>query len=81
MFLIKIDKEGNLTKIEENKDYEYLINILNSISEGLESKGIMLINKKTTTDLDVTYEFSSKENGWECVYLISNNLANNIKLI
>ena len=41
----------------------------------------MLIDKKTTTDLNVTYEFSSKENGWECVYVISNNLANNIKLM
>ncbi len=81
MFLIKCDKDGNLTKIEDDKDYVYLKGVLDSISEKLENKGIMLISSRINPNLNLIYEFSSKENGWECAYIISNNLANNIKLI
>ena len=79
MVLVKCDRHGNVKEIDKSDSYVYLVKKLESITEKLESDGIMLINKEVTKNLSRTYEFSSSKNGWECVFVLAHDWVKGVK--
>ena len=79
MFLLKCDKNGDISSIEENGDQTHLLKLLMEIKEELENNKIFLINEETTDGDNKIYEFASVEGGWECAYVIVDKMATKIK--
>jgi hypothetical protein len=80
MIIVKCDKDGSVTNIEESDDYIYLINLLNYIKEELEISGIFLISEDHNHRFNKTYQFASVNNGWECDYIMVDSIATGVKL-
>ena len=80
MIIVKCDKDGSVTNIEESDDYIYLINLLNYIKEELEISGIFLISEENNHRFNKTYQFASVNNGWECAYIMVDSIATGVKL-
>jgi len=54
------------------------MDILEKLTEELESEGIFLIKERTTKSLVRTLEFSSIENGWECILMLVHGYAKSV---
>lgn len=78
MILIKCDRHGNVYDLEQDKDYTYLVDLVEEMTEELESNGVMLVNTTITDGMSRVDEFASIENGWECAIVIAHSRAKSV---
>jgi len=81
MILLKYNKNSFVTELAYSDEYSYLVDMLENLTEELESKGIFLIKDITTGNLSRILEFSSIENGWECALMIVHGYVKTLKKI
>lgn len=79
MILIKVDRHGEVQEIMSSEDYWSIIDKLECITEELEASGIFLVNTKSY-DRSRVYDFASMENGWECVFILTDGWVNTVSL-
>ena len=81
MILINCNRQGFVEEIINSDNYQEITDIIDSLTEEYEARGIMLISDIANNSLTRTLEFSSVENGWECALILAHGYIKNVSPI